>query len=220
MAEGVDSGIEIGQPQVEIPVSKGVKKPPVQAPEIKASNGNAPETIQETEVAPAAGMDLDDRYQAIFENIKKEWTKADPDFFKRGDDFDSVTLRLDAQRVFRQKYPEATRIYDGKEKVRIYEDYNSDPEMRRAINAINSLTRGDPQIRHANPANKEEYDRVLNDVRAREATQVWNRFVEEYPEKAKAYAEKGHPQIKMAYDMNKEIKDVSPGVGAPNDATG
>lgn len=168
---------------------------------------------------PAEGIDLDPRYIAIKKELEQKWLQEHPgkDFLS----YEGQNYRLGHQninegsqspllsateRLFRERYVEDARAYDIKEKTRIYENPIIDPAVKRVESAILKATNLDQQVRNASSAGRgESYGNVWDRVNTRESINRWNNFVDLYPEKARAYAEKGHVAIKRIV-QNRERK--------------
>lgn len=173
---------------------------------------------------PAEGMDLDPRYQVIAEELKQKWLQEHPgqDFlteagqnynlgYMNSRDANLPTLKTDANKLFRERYPQDAQAYDTKENTRIYERPEVDPQVREYEDNILKRTNFDPQVRNANASSGiDNYGNIWARVHGRESINQWSNFATLYPEKAKAYAEMGHAEIQRALKI-KENRELAPG---------
>lgn len=177
-------------------------------------------TVSRAEIKPsasssteAAGMDLDPRYKVIQGELKQKWLQEHPgqDFLSEaGQNYNLgyvdlkqkhlSTLKSDTERLFREKYTEDAKVYDQKEKSRVYDNPSDDPAIKQTEEDI-LATNLDPQVRNANTVSGiDNYGNVWNRVNTRETIHAWSKFIDQYPEKAKVYAEKGHTELKKAFE--------------------
>ena len=193
-----------GQTEITTPgkaAGDGQQEPtPTAQPEIPVITGT-----------PAEGMDLDPRYGSIVNELKQKWLQEHP-----GQDLLSAegqsynlghidpnkknlpTLQSDAQRLFRERYAQDANAYDEKEKTRVYDSPSNDPAVVQAESNILAATNLDPQVRNGGTRD------VWGAVNSRESIHGWDTFVQQYPEKAKAYADKGHDELKKALERQQQ----------------
>lgn len=190
--------------------------------EIAQSNNDQEVTIgdsEEVKGTPAEGMDLDPRYRAIREELKQKWLEehSGEDFLtEAGQNYQLgyvdpkekhfPTIKTDADRLFREKYADDAQAYDAKEKTRIYDDPDRDPAIKITKEDILKATNLNSQVQNANSATGiDSYRNVWGQVNAMENLHGWNRFVQEFPEKASAYAA-NNLQITAALERLEESK--------------
>lgn len=166
------------------------------------------------------GMDLDPRYQAVKNELKQKWLAEHPgqDFLtEQGQNYNlghldpkdrgKPTLKSDSDRLFREKYADDAKAYDQKEKSRVYEDPKQDPAIRQTEDAITKATNQDRQVQNVRRASGlDGYGATWDRVFTRETIQGWDRFVSQYPDKARAYADKGHVQLQRALESRERRK--------------
>lgn len=169
---------------------------------------------------PTEGMDIDSRYQDIKKELEDKWTQEHPgkDFLSdegqnyhlgyiNPKDRHLPTLKSDADKLFRERYPGGAQSYDIKEKTRIYDSPSNDPAIRQVDTDILKATNLDSRVQNANTARGiDSFGNVWDQVHARESTHRWNRFIGQYPEKAKAYADAGHVGIQRAFAGRERAK--------------
>lgn len=185
----------------------GIGKPP----EIIPRPGQGVQAVERG--TPAEGMDLDPRHKAIQEELRQKWLQEHPsqDFLTvEGQNYNlgymdpkqqGPTLKSDTDKLFNERYPDDTKGYEEKEKTRIYKDSSEDPAITRVEKDILRATNLDSEVRSANnAAGIDSYGNVWDRVNVREGIHAWDNFVEQYPDKAKAYSDKGHPEIKRALE--------------------
>lgn len=176
---------------------------------------------QEVKGTPADGMDMDPRYLNIKKQLEQQWLAQHPgkDFLStEGQNYhlgdpsreDQRSLKSDADNRFRRMYPEDAQAYHNKEKTRIYDAPNQDPAIRQIEQDILKATNTDPQVRAANTTRgTDSWGNTWDRINTRESINRWNAFVSQYPEKAKAYADK-HPEIKRALEFQERNKAEQP----------
>lgn len=169
---------------------------------------------------PAEGMDLDPRYQEIKRELEQKWLEANP-----GKDFLSFegqnyqlgyvdpkekqlpTVKPDTIKLFRERYTDDATAYDTKERTRLYDDPNRDPAIKQIEDDILRATNLDSQVQNANRATGiDSHGNIWGRVNARETIHGWDRFIEQYSEKAKAYAERGYEQLKRAFEGKERLR--------------
>lgn len=169
---------------------------------------------------PAEGLDLDPRYQGIKKELEQKWAQEHPgkDFLSdEGQDYHLgyidpkdrhlPTLKSDTDKLFRERYPADAQSYDIKEKTRIYDSPSSDPAIRQVDEDILKATKLDSQVQNANSARGiDSFGNVWDRVHARESIHRWDSFIDQYPEKAKAYADKGYVELQRAFAGRERVK--------------
>jgi hypothetical protein len=159
----------------------------------------------------AVGMSSDPRYQNIRQEKIRQFmeanniAEADPTVQKyiegsmdpRKSTFPSVDF--DAERTFRQNFPESARQYDQKEATFIHEDYGKDPVLRKLQQeAARKASFGDKVKEAQLGSSQEKYDLAWREAYDSEVSKEYDDFVTQYPEKAKAYFVQGHEGIRAA----------------------
>lgn len=187
-----------------------------------ANAGQGPET-NVLSGTPAEGMDLDYRYQIIRYELRQKWLAEHPgqDFlteegqnynlgYMNPNDRDRPTLKSDTESWFRRQYPEDAKAYDKKEETRVYEDPNKDPLIIKTDHEILRATNLDSQVMKAMNANStkgyDSWSNVWGRVNSAKTMQAWDSFVNLYPEKARAYADKGHVQLRREFEFRERRK--------------
>jgi hypothetical protein len=110
------------------------------------------------------------------------------------------TLDSDSSMVFREKFPGDAKAYDIKEDSRVYENFSKDPAVRETNGDILDSTNSDSDVLKS--PGLEQWNKVYS----RESFNKWNNFVDKYPDKAKAYADKGHSEIKRVLEGRERYK--------------
>jgi len=100
---------------------------------------------------------------------------------------------------FEKLYPQEAKEYEVKEAARIYDDPEKDPALAPTMREIFSETDSIFDERHPHPG-KKEMDEDWPAIKSEVGAPHWEKFVKDYPQKAKAYAEKGHEDIKKALE--------------------
>jgi hypothetical protein len=100
---------------------------------------------------------------------------------------------------FERSYPQEAKKYKAKEAARIYDDPEKDPALAPTMREIFSETDSIFNERHPHPG-KKEIDEDWPAIKSEVGAPHWEKFVKDYPQKAKAYAEKGHKEIKEAVE--------------------
>lgn len=183
-----------------------------------------PDTAQSQEIrgTPAEGMDMDPRYDAIKKELEEKWLRNHPgkDLLSyEGQNYrlghvapgerDLPTLTSDANKVFRERYSTDAAAYDSKERSRVYEDPKSDPALRQVEDDILLAANSDQRVRDANStAGIDSHSNIWREVYGRESVNAWDRFILQYPDKAREYAQKGHGQIQEALTRREQIQQI------------
>lgn len=166
--------------------------------------------IDRLQGTPAEGMDLDPRYKTIEGELERVWLETHPDKdwfsgeaqdYRYGTGAENAKFISDAEKLFRQRYPEDAAGYDAKEPTRIYEQSGKDPAIKKIEQDIRTAVFNDSEVRQAREGkDPNKYREAHFAVEAREARNAWDEFIRKYPEKAKAYGERGHTDILKALE--------------------
>ena len=157
----------------------------------------------------AESLETDPRLKDIQDKMIKEWELANgkPILSFEGQNFmfgdvaaygrgeKTVTLYQKAREEFARQFPSEAKMYAEKESVRIYSDPNEDPAIRKVKEEIDDNVAkeiGRILSGKSDPLSFREAKIDLGDTRERAhiyaQMQAYKKFIEQYPEKAKAYA--------------------------------
>jgi len=99
---------------------------------------------------------------------------------------------------FERSYPQEAKDYEEKEASRIYDNPEKDPLFFLSMIEINAKTNSLCSERYPNDLKKQQEEWLA--IKSEVSAPYWEEFAKEYPEKAKAYAEKGHENVKKALE--------------------
>lgn len=89
----------------------------------------------------------------------------------------------------------------------IYDDPHQDPLILETEKQILRATNFDSQVvNNDRTAGLDSYSNVWQRVNARENIHGWNDFIDKNPDKAKAYAERGHPGLKQVFEGRERLR--------------
>ena len=174
-------------------------------------------TVGEEEISfDAAEMSSDPRYQKIRQEKINQFMEAnnlneiDPavqQYIEGSLDPRKSNLPYadsDAERAFRQNFPESAKQYDQKEATLVRENYSKDPVLRKLQQEAARKASFSDKVRETQlGSSQEKYDQAWQEAYDSEAAEAYEDFVTQYPEKAKAYFVQGHEGIKTA--LNKVV---------------
>ena len=115
-------------------------------------------------------------------------------------DQNETTLVQDAENAFREQFADRAAEYDRNERVKAYDNINSDPAFQQVQIDITERTNSDSQVRALLKTGGDGGD-TWNRINLREHIHGMNGFARQYPEKAQAYADRWntfvgvHPEI-------------------------
>lgn len=110
-----------------------------------------------------------------------------------------VTLEERARVELRKRFPDEDQKIQEAEKSRVYDDPYADPAIRDAQSLITTRTNLDSEVVKAREAGGRSWNDAWYRTSNRIGFQSWSRFVDQYPEKAKAYQDK-FPPIKAIFE--------------------
>ena len=154
----------------------------------------------------------DPRFQLIMQEMKVDWIERRekfgelPDFLSaQGQEFlygrqdrpHDLSLKERALERFKKEFPDLWRRYEEIEKTRIYNNPKDDPAVREVERSILEITNRRFQLDSRKP---------WSDVYTNVFLHQWASFVERYPEKAKAYADKIQELSQMMDRIKKALE--------------
>jgi hypothetical protein len=142
----------------------------------------APSDIAET-------MDQDPRYVTIKIDVERQWLQDNP-----GKNIPFSALKSEVERIFAEEYPEYAKVYVEKEKKHVYENPDDDPRVQQVQRDI--LNQTNLGLLGTQSPTTDTRENIWESVYSRESARLWDKFIDNFPEKARAYAEKGHLDLK------------------------
>lgn len=132
----------------------------------------------------------DPEYQKIYDQVS-----ATPDIYAVGysENRRDIRLREVSVRLFKESHPDIYAGYIQQEQTRVYEDLQNDP----AIWDVESNIMKFAQYRFDGDR-KSGLQTTLTAALNVESNQKWRQFAYQFPEKAQAYADKGHEKLQKA----------------------
>jgi ParB-like chromosome segregation protein Spo0J len=139
------------------------------------------------------GLEIKSEFQDWIYGANSQWARGEK----------PATLNSRAEAEFRQQFPEDAQKYDALEQIRVYERPDQDPAISRLESAVLQKTNGDAELNEALSTGSNRFGETVSMVWDRAHTramlQAYDQFVQQYPEKAQAYADQNQ-RIKRALE--------------------
>jgi hypothetical protein len=101
--------------------------------------------------------------------------------------------------------PEEVRRYQEQERRRIYDEPRKDPAFKKVEEEILHAANLKAQAQNADQATgADSYGSIWNGAYAQEGIRRWKDFADRYPEKARAYADKGHLVLRQELESREK----------------